>query len=102
MPPVMGCSIFRMWRKLKLPQVPEDYIHRIGRTGRAGNKGTSITLFSEEDKEMIKNIEKLIGKKIKIHHYNNKKSKVINYDDSIPFSKSDHVPNFLKMQSKLI
>ncbi len=85
-----------------VPNNPEDYIHRIGRTGRAGNKGTSITLFSEEDKEMIKNIEKLIGKKIKIHHYNNKKSKVINYDDSIPFSKSDHVPNFLKMQSKLI
>ena len=51
---------------------------------------------------MIKNIEKLIGKTIKIHHYNNKNSKVINYDDSIPFSKSDHVPNFLKMQSKLI
>jgi len=39
-----------------VPNNPEDYIHRIGRTGRAGNKGTSITLFSEEDKEMIEDL----------------------------------------------
>lgn len=35
------------------PMIIEDYIHRIGRTGRAGNKGASFTFFSEEDERLI-------------------------------------------------
>ncbi|MDO6721494.1 DEAD/DEAH box helicase [Psychrosphaera sp. 1_MG-2023] len=52
-----------------LPYLPEDYVHRIGRTGRAGNKGTAISLVSREEEHTVAKIEKLIGNKIKrVHH----------------------------------
>src|SRR3954466_7642152 len=47
-----------------VPWQPDDYIHRIGRTGRAGMKGISITLATREDGEAVSRIEKLIGHKI--------------------------------------
>jgi superfamily II DNA/RNA helicase len=47
-----------------VPWQPDDYIHRIGRTGRAGMKGIAITLATREDGEAIQRIEKLIGHKI--------------------------------------
>jgi superfamily II DNA/RNA helicase len=47
-----------------VPWQPDDYIHRIGRTGRAGMKGIAITLATREDGEAIGRIEKLIGHKI--------------------------------------
>lgn len=43
-----------------LPQVAEDYVHRIGRTGRAGNTGTALTLVTPEDISAVQDIEKLI------------------------------------------
>jgi superfamily II DNA/RNA helicase len=47
-----------------VPWQPDDYIHRIGRTGRAGMKGIAITLAAREDGEAVSRIEKLIGGKI--------------------------------------
>jgi superfamily II DNA/RNA helicase len=47
-----------------VPWQPDDYIHRIGRTGRAGMTGIAITLAAREDGEAISRIEKLIGHKI--------------------------------------
>jgi len=47
-----------------VPWQPDDYVHRIGRTGRAGMKGIAITLASREDAEAIERIEKLLGHKI--------------------------------------
>ena len=47
-----------------VPWQPDDYVHRIGRTGRAGMTGIAITLASREDAEAISRIEKLIGHKI--------------------------------------
>ena len=47
-----------------VPWQPDDYIHRIGRTGRAGMKGIAITLASRADGEAIDRIEKLIGHQI--------------------------------------
>ena len=44
-----------------LPEDPEDYVHRIGRTGRAGSQGISITLACESDSFMLPNIEELLG-----------------------------------------
>jgi ATP-dependent RNA helicase RhlB len=44
-----------------LPEDPEDYVHRIGRTGRAGSEGMSITLACESDAFMLPNIETLLG-----------------------------------------
>jgi len=43
-----------------LPHNAEDYVHRIGRTGRAGAKGDAISLFSEKDERLLVDIEKLI------------------------------------------
>lgn len=47
-----------------VPWQPDDYIHRIGRTGRAGAKGIAITLATREDADQIAAIEKLLGHKI--------------------------------------
>jgi len=48
------------------PWHPDDYVHRIGRTGRAGAKGRAFTLVAEEDGEAIANVEKLTGMKIPV------------------------------------
>ena len=48
------------------PWHPDDYVHRIGRTGRAGAKGRAFTFVSEEDAEAIANVEKLTGSAIKV------------------------------------
>jgi ATP-dependent RNA helicase RhlE len=48
----------------ELPNVPEDYVHRIGRTGRAGNEGTAVSLVSTEESRLLRDIERLIGREI--------------------------------------
>lgn len=45
-----------------LPDVAETYVHRIGRTGRAGNKGTALTFCAQDERMMLKDIQKLTGK----------------------------------------
>lgn len=47
-----------------LPDVAETYVHRIGRTGRAGNTGTAITLCTQEEHTMVRDIQKLMGRKL--------------------------------------
>lgn len=47
-----------------LPDVAETYVHRIGRTGRAGNKGTALSFCSNEESGLLKDIQKLTGIKI--------------------------------------
>ncbi|HEY6240522.1 MAG TPA: DEAD/DEAH box helicase [Burkholderiales bacterium] len=47
-----------------LPHVSEDYVHRIGRTGRAGESGQAVSLVSGEDRTLLRDIERMIGKKI--------------------------------------
>ena len=49
-----------------VPYNAEDYIHRIGRTGRAGASGLAVTLVSRDDARLVSDIEKLIKKKIEI------------------------------------
>jgi ATP-dependent RNA helicase RhlE len=48
----------------ELPNVPEDYVHRIGRTGRAGASGDAISLVSHDELEYVRGIEKLLGQKL--------------------------------------
>ena len=48
-----------------LPQVPEDYIHRIGRTGRAGKNGSALTFLTNSDRNMWRSIQKLIDPNFK-------------------------------------
>ncbi|MGL4851403.1 MAG: DEAD/DEAH box helicase [Phocaeicola sp.] len=49
-----------------LPDVPETYVHRIGRTGRAGNKGVAISFCNTEERDNLKDIQKLIGKRLNL------------------------------------
>ena len=48
-----------------VPAAPEDYVHRIGRTGRAGNKGQAITIVTPVDELSLRAIEKLMGQSVK-------------------------------------
>ena len=47
-----------------VPEAPEDYVHRIGRTGRAGNLGRAITLFTAAEEHSLHAIERLMGKSV--------------------------------------
>ncbi|TLX73273.1 DEAD/DEAH box helicase [Labilibacter sediminis] len=48
----------------ELPNVPEDYVHRIGRTGRAGAGGEAVSLVSHDEKDYLKGIERLLKQSI--------------------------------------
>ena len=52
----------------ELPNIPEDYVHRIGRTGRAGASGEAISLFSPDETTFLRDIEKLVGMKLPIEN----------------------------------
>jgi ATP-dependent RNA helicase RhlE len=63
----------------EIPNIPETYVHRIGRTGRAGAKGTAFSFCDAGEKEYLRDIEKLIAKKIPVV-------------DDHPFPLTDHNP----------
>jgi len=65
----------------ELPNVPEDYVHRIGRTGRAGNAGRAVSLVSEDEYPFLKDIERLLNKTLA-------KDVVPGYEPSAPVQKS--------------
>ncbi len=48
----------------ELPNVPEDYVHRIGRTGRAGSVGEAISLVCVDERKFLSDIEKLIKRSL--------------------------------------
>lgn len=50
----------------EIPNIPETYVHRIGRTGRAGAKGTSLSFCDVEEKPFLKDIQKLIARNIPV------------------------------------
>jgi len=52
----------------ELPEVPETYVHRIGRTGRAGANGIAFSFCDEEEKDLLKDIHKLIAKTIPVNN----------------------------------
>ncbi len=54
----------------ELPNIPETYVHRIGRTGRAGASGISISFCDGEEKAYLKDIQKLIGKSVPVAESN--------------------------------
>ncbi|MGE4511469.1 MAG: DEAD/DEAH box helicase [Sulfurimonadaceae bacterium] len=51
----------------ELPNIAEDYVHRIGRTGRAGCSGEALSLVCVDEAEYLRGIEKLINKKLECH-----------------------------------
>jgi len=50
----------------ELPNVPEDYVHRIGRTGRAGSEGSAVSLVCVDEHKLLKDIERLINRPIDV------------------------------------
>src|ERR1700677_2399200 len=50
----------------ELPNVPEDYVHRIGRTGRAGSSGQAISLVSADEQGLLKDIERVLRRSIPV------------------------------------
>jgi len=60
-----------------LPQVPEDYVHRIGRTARAGSAGSALTFLTRDDRSMWNSISKLIDPNYKEEFSHNKKGRRI-------------------------
>jgi ATP-dependent RNA helicase RhlE len=50
----------------ELPHVPEDYVHRIGRTGRAGATGQALSLVASDEKDRLRAIERVLGRKISV------------------------------------
>ncbi|MFO1407740.1 MAG: DEAD/DEAH box helicase [Steroidobacteraceae bacterium] len=50
----------------ELPHVPEDYVHRIGRTGRAGCAGQALSLVSSDERDRLRAIERVLGRRIDV------------------------------------
>lgn len=50
----------------ELPNVPEDYVHRIGRTGRAGAGGTAVSLISPDEAPLLRDVERLLGRSVPV------------------------------------
>ena len=61
----------------ELPNVPQDYVHRIGRTGRAGQPGHAVSLVCPDEMQYLRDIEKLLKKKIEL-------KKATGYDGPVP------------------
>jgi ATP-dependent RNA helicase RhlE len=53
-----------------LPRSPKDYVHRIGRTGRAGASGQAISLITPDDEHHFKIIQKKMGKRVELRETN--------------------------------
>ncbi len=63
-----------------LPNIPETYVHRIGRTGRAGLSGVAVSFCDNEERPFLRDIQKLIGQRIPVidgHPFENDKSESI-------------------------
>tara|TARA_B100001094_G_C17746695_1_gene583777 strand:- start:92 stop:625 length:534 start_codon:yes stop_codon:yes gene_type:complete len=83
-----------------VPTQSEDYVHRIGRTGRAGNNGKSFTLCTKHEKQNFEKIEQLIGIKISEDTTFNKEEKQdLNNSTPQPFSKANKGATIDEMQT---
>ncbi|MDC3028550.1 DEAD/DEAH box helicase [Candidatus Pelagibacter sp.] len=76
-----------------LPQVPEDYIHRVGRTGRAGKEGSSLTFITPNDKSMWNSISRLIDPNFIAPKNNKNKNFKKNKKNKASFKKNRNFKN---------
>jgi ATP-dependent RNA helicase RhlE len=80
-----------------VPFHAEDYVHRIGRTGRAGASGLAVTLVTRDDSRMVSDIEKLIKKKIELEPFEldderpRRPPRRPTYDDDVPAAEPRYV-----------
>jgi ATP-dependent RNA helicase RhlE len=71
----------------ELPNIPETYVHRIGRTGRAGAQGIALSFCDSEERDFLKDIQKLVGKSIPVVH-----SDVVAHSEPEPRRSPNSVP----------
>ena len=76
-----------------LPQVPEDYIHRLGKTGRAGKEGSSLTIITPKDRSMWNAISKLIDPNFIAPKNNKNKNFKRNKKNKVSFKKNKNFRN---------
>lgn len=81
-----------------LPEMPETYIHRIGRTGRAGLGGRALSFCSEDELDLLFAIERHIEKKIEVAHHDITHA----YELNIPTPKMSQKPSYSKPKSNPI
>ena len=87
----------------ELPNVPETYVHRIGRTGRAGLSGTAFSFCEAEELTYLKDIQKLIGKNLEInkqHPYHTELHSVSNIKATSQKKQNDNQVNKNRFQPK--
>jgi len=90
----------------ELPNVPETYVHRIGRTGRAGASGIAVSFCDSEERDDLKSIEKLIGKKVPVvekHPYPAEESGMVQINppkNKAIVQRPNAVPAFASRQKK--
>ena len=88
----------------EIPNIAETYVHRIGRTGRAGASGTAYSFCDAEEKSYLRDIEKLINRKIPVvddHPFPLTGSETLNIRPSAPGLFSNHArPNELKRNKR--
>ena len=72
-----------------IPNTVEAYIHRIGRTGRADKEGEAFTLITQEDQSEVRAIERVLGKKIEQHKF-----------DDFDYEATDHTRSLIQVATK--
>lgn len=82
-----------------IPNIPETYIHRIGRTGRAGTSGKAVSLCDNDERAYLNDIEKLIGKAIPI--LTNEKYPLMNKSVNSNFRKTNNTNQNAASSSKI-
>jgi ATP-dependent RNA helicase RhlE len=73
----------------EIPNIPETYVHRIGRTGRAGSNGTALSFVDSSEQEYLRDIEKLINQQIPVvdeNEYDVRADKLLNQQPTHPAS----------------
>ncbi len=78
-----------------LPDVPENYVHRVGRTGRGQNKGIAYSFCSNEEKPMLKAIEEFIGHEIETMTIYKK-----DYEETIDFSNDESTKDWKSLMAE--
>jgi ATP-dependent RNA helicase RhlE len=76
----------------ELPHVPEDYVHRIGRTGRAGADGAAVSLVCREEASQLRDIERLLGRRLPAHPVPESILSAIKADPALPQSPPKSMP----------